>query len=301
MNEVIDGLTLAQALTASPPQQHPIAAQPRQLTVIQHAISTGATPAELREILALQVTLDEHELRLMRERRAMVEEDRKVASVLAFRRDFAAFRGENIVVAKSKRVDRGNAGSFMQAELYAIAQQLSPAMSRHGFSFRHDQRFGNKEFPADGRNELIPFGTMLPEPWVYVTCFLEHRDGHFERLDLDGPPDDGKANGLIQNMQSAASMLKRLSLLALTGTATGGEDDENGMRGKRKPPGPDGDDAADADADLLLDAGRTAAMAGMASLTAWWGALTAKQRTNMNSEFGALRRGATQADKEGAK
>lgn len=290
-----DGEPAVQALQVQPNLQ------PRPLTIVESAARSGATPEQLVRLFQLQRDADNHQLELMREKRRMDEEDRKRAALLAFRRDFSAFRGENIVVAKTTRVDRGKAGSFMQAELHAIASLISPALSKHGFSFRHDQRFGTKDFPADGSNAAFPAGSMVPESWVYVTCFLEHSDGHYERLDLDGPPDNGTANGLIQNMQSSASMLKRLSLNAITGTATGGEDDENGMRGKRKPPGTDGDDAADAATDLLLDAGRTAAMAGMVSLTAWWGALTAKQRTDMNSEFGALRRGATQADKEGVK
>ena len=294
-HDVIEAPAAALVQKPAPPAS---ASQPG-LSVVQYAMQSGATPAELRELLALQRETDNHQLVLMREKRRMDEEDRERDATLSFRRDFAAFRGENIVVAKTTRVDRGKAGSFMQAELHAIAGLLSPALSKHGFSFRHDQRFGTKDFPADGSNAAFPAGSMVPEPWVYVTCFLEHSDGHSERLDLDGPPDNGTANGLIQNMQSSASMLKRLSLNAITGTATGGEDDENGLRRKATRREPDGgaDEAGQADeCETMLDAGRAEAMKGMKSLTAWWGALTAKQRTTMNSEFGGLRRCAAQAD-----
>lgn len=293
--DVIEATAAAQAMQVRPQAQQPIAAQAatQPMSVIEHAIRSGASADQLERLLELNVRADNHHLELMREKRRMDEEDRKAAAILAFRRDFAAFRGENIVVAKSKHVDRGRAGSFMQAEYHAIAKLLSPALSKHGFSYRHDQKFGPKPWP-------LPDNPVNVAGWVWVTCFLEHKDGHNETLDLEGPQGDQSANTPVQNMQLTASYLKRQSLLAITGTATGGEDDENGMRGKRKPPGPD-DDAADSAADLLLTDGRTAAMAGMASLTAWWGALTAKQRTDMNSEFGALRRGATLADKEGAK
>jgi len=264
---------------------------PQPLSVIDQAIRTGATADQLERLLQLQVQADHHRLDLMREQRRMAEEDRKREAALAFSRDLAAFRGENIVVPKSKYVDRGKAGSFMQAEYGAAAALLSPALSRHGFSFRHDMKFGAKRWMTDG--------VESDAPWVYVTCYLEHRDGHAERLDLDGPPGDLHANTPVQNMQATASYLKRQSLLAITGTATQDEDNENGMRRRHQPRGDGGGDDAQAGPDeSLLDAGQAEAMKGMQALTEWWGALTAKQRSTMNSNFGALRKCAQQVDKE---
>lgn len=287
--EVIEAPAAAVAAVQQP------AAQPRQLTVIQHAISTGATPAELREILALQVTLDEHELKVMRERRAMAEEDRKAAGVLAFRRDFAALCGENIVVPKSKFVDRGKAGSFMQAEFGSICNLLSPALSRHGFSFRHDVVFGSRLWTTDGVENSVG--------WVYVTCFLEHRDGHFEKLDLEGPPGDLHANTVVQNMQATASYLKRQSLLAITGTATEDEDNENDMGAGTKLPkaqrrAPDADSQVAIDA--LIAAGQEKATQGMDVLNKWWGSLTEAQRKSITPDFGGMRQAARKFD-EGAR
>ena len=264
----------------------------RPLTVIEHAIRSGASPEQLQSLLELQVRADNHQLEMMREKRRMDEEDRKAAALLSFRRDFAAFRGENIIITKDKLVDRGRAGSFMQAEYHAVMQKLSPALSRHGFGIRHDQRFGPKPWP-------LPDNPGNVVGWVWVTCFLEHKDGHVETLELEGPEGDQSANTPVQNMQLTASYLKRQSLLAITGTATGGEDDENGMRGKRRTQQQDEGENGGTD-DALLDAGRDEAMKGMKALTAWWGGLTAKQRSAMNSEFGALRRGAMQADQGGA-
>ncbi len=264
----------------------------RPLTVIEHAIRSGASPDQLQTLLELQVRADNHQLEMMREKRRMDEEDRKAAALLAFRRDFAAFRGENIVVEKNKHVDRGRAGSFMQAEYHSIAKLLSPALSKHGFSFRHDQKFGPKPWP-------LPDNPGNVVGWVWVTCFLEHKDVHVETLELEGPEGDQSANTPVQNMQLTASYLKRQSLLAITGTATGGEDDENGMRGKRRTQQQDEGENGGTD-DALLDAGRDEAMKGMKALTAWWGGLTAKERSAMNGEFGALRRGAMQADQGGA-
>lgn len=263
------------------------AAPPRNLTVIEHAIRSGATPERLQALLELQVQLDEHQLKMMREKLRLDEEGRRAAGLLAFQRDFAAFRGENITIPKNKCVDRGKAGSFMQAEFHTVMLKLSPALARHGFGLRHDMRFGAKPWPLpENPNNVIG--------WVWVTCFLGHRDGHTATLELEGPPGDLPANTDVQNMQVTASYLKRQSALAITGTPTGGEDDENNIR--RSPPGGPVDDAqAKADANVL-QAGRDAAMSGMAELTAWWGALTAKQRSAHNKDFAQLRRAAQQAD-----
>lgn len=261
------------------------------ISVIEYAARSGATPEQLQAMLELQVRADNHQLELMREKRRMDEEDRKAAALLAFRRDFAAFRGKNIVIAKDKHVDRGRAGSFNQAEYHSIAQQLSPALSECGFSFRHDQRFGTKVWPLpDNPNNTVP--------WVTVVCFLEHRDGHFETLELEGPMGDQSANTDVQNMQLTASYLKRQSLLAITGTATGGEDDENGMRSRRAQNVDAYQESGDAE---LIQAGREAALQGMKPLTEWWGKLDRHQQKRLSPEFGSMRKAAAMADSGGGK
>jgi len=265
----------------------------RPLTVIEHMIRSGASPDQLERALELQVRADNHQLELMREKRRMDEEDRKGAALLAFRRDFAAFRGANVIVPKNKHVNRGKAGSFDQAEFDTICRMLSPALSANRFSFRHDQKFGIKEFPTadDPANRV---------GWVWVTCYMEHSDGHTETLDLEGPTGDQSANTPVQNMQLTASYLKRQSLLAITGTATGGEDDENAMRRKSARSEPAGDDGEEDGDDALLQAGRDASLAGTTALNKWWGALDGKQRNAMTGDFAGLRRAARTAEEKSA-
>jgi hypothetical protein len=99
-----------------------------------------------------------------------------------------------------------------------------------------------------------------------VTCYLEHKDGHVETLELEGPEGDQSANTPVQNMQLTASYLKRQSTLAITGTATGGEDDESGMR-KRHRSDEDEPKGKDAEAyEAMLDGFRAAAMNGEKAL-----------------------------------
>ena len=270
------------AVLEAPPQ--------RPLTVVEHAIRSGATPEQLQSLLELQVRADNHQLEMMREKRRMDEEDRVSAALLSFRRDFSAFRGENIIVQKNKHVDRGRAGSFMQAEYHAIMQLLSPALSRHGFGLRHDQRFGVKPWP-------LPDNPNNVAGWVWVKCYLEHKDGHVETLELEGPEGDQSANTPVQNMQLTASYLKRQSALAITGTATGGEDDESAMRPRNRQQTEDrhGDDL-----EPLRETGQAKAMEGGKTLTDWWGSLTAKQRSELSPDFKGWRQCASVADQKGA-
>lgn len=290
------------APAALPMQQAQATPQPRQLTVIEYAIRSGASPADLRELMALQRESDNHQLVLMREKRAMDEEDRKLAAKLAFDAAMAQLRGHNVIIPKTKEVVQTARGGgpgprFMQSEFDVVCRMLSPALESCGLGFRHDMRFGQREWKADGTNPAIPAGTDILIPWVWVTCYLTHRDGHCEKLELEGPPDSSGSKNPLQEMQSTASYLKRQSLLAITGTATGGEDNENGMRGKlpkaqRREP--------DADSQVVLDAlreaGQEKATQGMKALTDWWAGLQEAQRKLMNPEFGAMKQAARKFD-----
>lgn len=253
------------ALAEQPVSRAIVAAPQSHDDMLSMAMQRGYTAEQIGQLMDL------------RDRQA------KFVREAAFREAFAAFRGENIIVPKTKDVDRGRAGSFVQAEYHVASNLLSPALSRHGFGFRHDQKFGSRKWVTDGVESDIA--------WVWVTCYLEHRAGHAEKLELEGPPGDLSANTPTQNMQVTASYLKRQSLLAITGTATGGEDDENKMR--KREPEPDAPDD-------LVQAGRDASLNGMKALTAWWGGLNAQQRGVLQKDFAGMRRAAQGADLAGA-
>ena len=259
--------------------------------------ATVVTPADLIQLAMQSGDKDIDRLeRLMQmdERyREAQERDRKRQAELAFWRDFAAFRGENIIVPKTKYVDRGKGGSFTQAEYHVAAELLSPALAKHGFSFRHDMKFGARRWMTDGvENDA---------PWVYVTCYLTHRDGHIEKLDLEGPPGELSVNTPVQNMQVTGSFLKRQSLLAITGTATGGEDDEGAMRQPRRATHARGNEPAGDEYARLKAEGEGKSTEGMKALTDWWGKLTNAQRDMLTPEFGAMKTAARQFDNDGGR
>lgn len=256
-----------QAIELIEPDDKPsreIATRPSRDNVLMALIQRNLSPSEIQQMMDL------------RDRQDAFEAEK------AYREAFAEFRGENVIIPKTKYVDRGKGGSFVQAEYHVVADRLSPALSKHGFGFRHDQKFGAKRWMTDGVENDIP--------WVWVTCFLEHRAGHAEKLELEGPPGDQSVNSPVQNMQVTASLLKRQSLLAITGTATGGEDDESAMYS-----------SGDADEEKLTKAGQEASMEGTEALTKWWQGLTAKERNKMQRAYGELRKVAAKADEHGAK
>lgn len=275
------------AADVPPTEQH------RPLTVIEHAIRSGASADQLERMLELQVRADNHKLDLMREQRKMQAEDRAAAAKLAFDAALTKFRHANIIVPKTKQVSQiarsgGQGPTFKQSEFDVLCSMISVALADAGLTFRHDMRFGTRKWTTDGVESDVA--------WVYVTCFLTHVDGHSEQLDLEGPPDSSGSKNPLQEMQSTASYLKRQSLLAITGTATGGEDDENRMRGRFKPREPD---AVENDPeDTVLQAGRDASLVSTAALNTWWGLLTAQQRGRYSKEFAGMRKAAQQADRK---
>lgn len=259
-------------------------AQPEAKSASLPAVAENSPAALMLRALNQGADLDKVEKMLDLQERWERREAEK-----AFRDAFAAFRGENIIIPKTKHVDRGRGGSFDQAEYDEVCSRLSPALSRHGFSFRHDQKFGHRRIVTEGVENDIG--------WVWVTCYLEHRLGHTERLELEGPPGDLPVNTPTQNMQTTASYLKRQSLLAITGTATGGEDDEARMRQRQNAASTEGEP----EDEQALKAGRDAAMEGMQALTKWWGGLSAKERGRLQKDFGGLRKTAAAADEKGAR
>lgn len=264
--------------------------KPAALPALAPAAPRGVvTPADLLSIAMQSGDKDIERLeRLMAmdvRYRELQQQERKRAEEIAFEADFVGFTGENIIVPKSKHVDRGRGGSFEQAEFDKVCDLIKPALAKHGFGVRHKQTFGAKTETIDG-NEV-------QTPWVWVVCILTHKAGGRDELPLDGPADTQSVNSPTQNAQSTATFLKRQSMLAITGTPTGGEDDEAKHMKQQK-----GAEKSER-LDELRDAGRAASMEGMAKLTAWWCKLTEKERAELSKDFGAMRKAARAADEEG--
>lgn len=259
-------------------------ARPGQPLTTVRASAVVVSPSDL---LRIAMESGDKDLDRMERLMKMAQEWRGEEARVAFREDFAAFKAENIVVPKTKKVEQrkkdGGAGpSYWQSEMETVAALLQPALSRHGFGYRFDVQFQR----AEG------------SPWCEVTCKLEHRLGHVETVTLGGPPDDSGAKNPLQEMQSTSTFLQRHALLAITGTAQAGHDnDGRGARGYKD----DEAGAPSAETLTLITQGEAEAKKGTKVLLAWWQKLSNAQREPLMADFSRMRAEAAKIDKGGVK
>ena len=92
------------------------------------------------------------------------------------------------------------------ADLDSITGKLTPALARWGLSHS--------------------WGMAQEGERVAVTCRLAHVGGHSEEVTLSAPPDTGPGRNAIQALKSSTTYLCRITLLGVTGMATGVGDDD---------------------------------------------------------------------------
>ena len=168
----------------------------------------------------------------------------------------------------------------------ALDKAIRPIYTKHGFSIS----FNEGEGAPEGHARIL----------AYVSC-----GGHTRTYKLDMPNDGKGAKGgdvmTKTHATGSAHTYGRRYLLKDIFNIAIGENDDDGNGGDDG--GDDGQQAQkspEAQArDRLLDAGRSAAMNGMAALNKWWASLTPRQQKDMGQDFGPMRKAARQAD-EGA-
>lgn len=228
------------------------------------SINQQPTPAYLLQLAVEQgADLDKLERLMALQERWEATEARKEYDAA-----FAAFKAEAVRIVKNRKVSNGPLQGKSYAELFSVVNAVTPALSRHGLSSSWQITKDEKE-------------------WIEVTCSLKHTSGHVETVSMGGPPDAGGAKNAIMARASTVSYLQRYTLKAITGLSEQ-DDDDNGGAAQQ-------DSGAE---NTLIQAGRDASMEGMAALTKWWGSLTAKQRSELNSEFPKLRKAAQLANQE---
>jgi hypothetical protein len=134
------------------------------------------------------------------------------------------------------------------AELFSVVNAVTPALSRHGLSAAWRLTKDEKD-------------------WLEVTCTLTHTLGHSEAVSMGAGPDSGGAKNGIQARASTVTYLERYTLMAATGLAAQGQDDDGAGR-KQVEPDPDGK-------------AKLEACGSMDSLTKAWAALTPDQRKTL--------------------
>lgn len=192
----LEGLTMANDAQVAMPvvRLEPGAKYPAHM-------AENPTPMDLLTIAMAQgADLDRLE-RLM----DMKERWDKAEAVKAFNVAFASFKSECVAIIKNVSVTDGPLKNKKYADLFAVVDAITPALSRYGLS-------ASWKLTKDEPN------------WLEVACILKHAAGHFEVVTMGGPPDTGGAKNAIQARASSKSYLERYTLLAITGMAASGED-----------------------------------------------------------------------------
>ena len=121
----------------------------------------------------------------------------------------AAFKAEAPAIARNRPVDyRTKTGIRVQydhATLDHVVGQVGPALARFGLS--HSWSVDQPE---------------TPDGFVAVTCHLAHAGS----VTIRGPYDTSGSKNNIQTIGSTITYLERYTLLAITGLAAGGTDDD---------------------------------------------------------------------------
>ena len=172
-----------------------------------------ATPMELLR-LAIEANADVEKLRALME---MTMEWRKFEAEQAFVEAMNAFKAEPPIVEKNKHVkitpkDPTKYGAeYDHATLDHVCDVVTKALSKHGISHR--------------------WKVEQDKDWIKVTCVLTHQKGHSVETTLLGAPDLSGSKNPIQAVGSTVTYLERYTLLAATGLAAKGQDDDGRMGG----------------------------------------------------------------------
>lgn len=129
----------------------------------------------------------------------------------AYNRAFAAFKAEAVTLVRNKTVTAGPLQGKSYAELFAVVNAVTPALSRYGLS-------ASWKITKDEKD------------WIEVTCSLKHEGGHSESVSMGGPPDVGGAKNAIQARASTVSYLERYTLKAIVGLSEQDDDDDGGHK-----------------------------------------------------------------------
>lgn len=170
-------------------QQSSALAPATPATLLQMAVQQGADLDRLERLMALQERWEANEAKK------------------AYDQAFADFKAEAIRIIKNRNVTAGPLSGKKYAELFAVVNAITPALSRCGLS--------------------SSWRITKDEPqWLEVTCTLKHTGGHTESVSMGGPPDAGGAKNAIQARASTVTYLERYTLKAITGLSEQDEDDD---------------------------------------------------------------------------
>lgn len=257
----------AQAITLQQPQQ--IAAPAgRQLSVVEYAMQSGATAAEVKALVELQIQMDNHKREMRRLDDERDREERAESARNAYAAALAAFKAEGVKVVRSKLITDGPLKGKKHADVFGVVDAATEALSKHGLSATWETLQDDKD-------------------WIRIACRIKHVAGHSEAVAFGGPIDTGPGRNAIQARKSTVSYLNRITMELALGLAESDEDDDGNGGGED-----DGDDP-------VLTGFRAAAMKGDKALRAHY-AKHAPTDAFWKQHSRSLKKAASDADADAA-
>jgi hypothetical protein len=178
------------AVTKMEPREIAPAITPMQM--LQIAVEQGADLDKLSKLMDLQERWEATQARK--------------AFVVALN----AFKENPPTVSKNKRAGFGTGEKRTEYEYVTLdvaAAAIGAALSQHGLSHRWEVE-------------------QLDGGMIRVTCILTHEQGHSERVSMQAGADQSGSKNNIQAVGSTVTYLERYTLLAATGLAAKGQDDD---------------------------------------------------------------------------
>ena len=169
------------------------------------ALTPALTPVELLRIAVSQNADIDKLTKLMDLQERWERNEARKAFVVAMN----AFKSAPPTISKNKQVSFQSAKGpvdYKHATLDHVCDAVIGGLSKHGISHR---------WKVEQTTE-----------WITVTCILTHELGHSEETKLMGAPDNSGSKNTIQAIGSTVTYLERYTLLAATGLAAAGTDDD---------------------------------------------------------------------------
>lgn len=173
------------------PQSTALTITPMQM--LQVAVEQGADLEKLQKLMDLQERWEANEAR-----KAFV------VAMTAFKKNPPEIMKDTQVKFKNRG---GDETEYYHATLDQVCALIAPALAEHGLA--HDWEMSQEQ---GGQ--------------ITVTCVITHEAGHSKRVSLAGMPDTSGGKNAIQAVASTVTYLQRYTLMAATGTAAKGQDDD---------------------------------------------------------------------------
>jgi hypothetical protein len=163
------------------------------MQMLQIAVEKGADLDQLQKLMDLQERWEANQARKA-----------YIVALAEFKRDPPTVTKNKKAGFESKRTDSRT--EYEYATLAQVATIIAPALSAHGLSHS--------------------WSTAQDETGISVTCTLTHEMGHRESVTLRAPADTSGSKNVIQAIGSTVTYLQRYTLMAITGLAAEGQDDD---------------------------------------------------------------------------